>query len=173
MHLFHPPWLGLPDPFPDQQLPQCFPAQTNLQILLQILGRQRRPEIPVVRLECLHHSPRRCCRQPPFRLPASQSMHHRSVLVLSEPLQQFPKPALAHPQLLGSLPLLQVPALHFMQHLQPIPLFLAQTQPLLFVCQLPLAHSSKTGTFYFAPLGTSHVAATRHALCATRFAPSL
>jgi hypothetical protein len=47
---------------------------------------------------------------------------------------------------------------------ESIPFFFAQCQQLLFLRQSPLAHFLQTGTFYFALLGTSHIAATGQVL---------
>src|SRR6202012_2754515 len=87
-------------------------------------------------------------------------MHHSGILLLPVAPQQLAEPALTQPHLLGSLLLLQMPLFHLMQHFQPVSFLLAQFHPLLFSCQSSLAHQSKTGTFYFAPLGTSHIAPT-------------
>ncbi len=147
----------LPKPFPDHQLTQSFAAQADLQILFEILRRQRRTEVAVVSFHRFQCFGCRLLRYPSVRTPASQPVHHCRIVDPSETLQKFTEPPLAHPQLLRTLALIQMSLLHLMKNFQSVPFLLAQCHPLLFVRQSSLA---QIGTFYFALLGTSHIALT-------------
>src|SRR5882672_7672115 len=159
MHLADLPRLRLPDPLTNHHLAQRLPAYGDAKVFQQILGCQRGTEIAIIRLYGIHRFHHCFLLQSPVRAASSESVYYCAIALLPKPPQQLTESPLAHAQLPGSLPLLQMPLFHFVQYLQPVPLSLAQCHSLLFFCQPSLAHP-KTGTFYFALLGTSHIAPT-------------
>src|SRR5579871_6576252 len=92
---------------------------------------------------------------PPVRCFSAQPVNHHCVAHLLVAPQQFPHPALCHLHVLGRLPLGDRPLLRLLQPVQPIPFLLAHRHSFH-----PPALRQSRGTFYFAQLGTSHIAPT-------------
>jgi hypothetical protein len=135
---------GFPEFRPNHQLSQRLPADCNAELAFQLLGRQRRPEIPIAAFHHLDRPLRIGIRHSPVRSPASQRVHQRLIALLPIPLKQLAKSSLRHAEQLRCKRLLQLTSLHLLQYPKPISFSLAHCQPLLFSIRQPsLAQISK------------------------------
>ena len=156
MHLSQPLRLALPQSGFDHPLPHGLVADFDPVLFGQLLAGECRAEIvPVRLLQKLHSLSLSLGRQLAIGGPPAQPMHNHRVALLGHPIEQFPYPSVAHPHLLGRLPLADASFLGSSQPLQLIPFLLAHRDSFH-----PLALRLSRGTFYFGQLGTFHFGAT-------------
>ena len=127
-----PPALSLPQAGPHHPAPQRVRAHPQREASLQVLCKQRRPEVLIQRVpRNFQHPFPKLPRQRPVRPPPAQSVHHgRIAFSLELPAQPTKMPS-CHPDPRCCRSCGQHSFLHLSQHRDAIPLLQTQVHLLL------------------------------------------
>ena len=131
MHFLQLGPARFPHPRRHHPLPQSFLAHRDVMLLGQILARQGGAEIGVLALDNRYHFPLGLLGNLAVGWLSSQPVHHHSIALLLQPLQQTAHPARVHSHVLGGLLLGDRFLFGLLQPIQPVSFLLVHCDSFL------------------------------------------